>query len=52
MNKMAMAALGLGVAYLMRNKEARDKLMQQFSSMANPMGNATGSKPSQQSQTI
>lgn len=32
MNKMAMAALGLGAAYLMRNKDARDKLMKQFDS--------------------
>ena len=32
MNKMAMAALGLGAAYLMRNKNARGKLMKQFES--------------------
>lgn len=29
---MAMAALGLGAAYLMRNKDARDKVMKQFES--------------------
>ncbi len=34
MNKMAMAALGLGAAYLMRNKGARDKLMKQFESFS------------------
>ena len=28
-NKMAMTALGLGAAYLMRNKNARGKLMKQ-----------------------
>ncbi|MCG7334804.1 hypothetical protein MHZ95_05910 [Sporosarcina sp. ACRSM] len=33
MNKMAMAALGLGAAYLMRNKNARDKLMKQVESL-------------------
>jgi hypothetical protein len=32
MNKMAMAALGLGAAFLMRNKNARGKLMKQFES--------------------
>ncbi len=32
MNKMAMAALGIGAAYLMRNKNARDKLMKQLDS--------------------
>jgi uncharacterized membrane protein len=32
MNKMAMAALGLGAAILMRNKGARDKLMKQVES--------------------
>lgn len=30
MNKMALAALGIGAAYLMQNKNARDKLMKQF----------------------
>ncbi|MFC7363573.1 MULTISPECIES: hypothetical protein [Bhargavaea] len=29
-NKMMMTALGLGAAYLMRNKESRDKLKGQF----------------------
>ncbi|CAM3238707.1 hypothetical protein FITA111629_11765 [Filibacter tadaridae] len=32
MNKITMAALGLGAAYLMRNKDARDKLMKQVES--------------------
>lgn len=32
MNKMAIATLGLGAAYLMRNKDARDKLMKQLES--------------------
>lgn len=30
--KMALAALGLGAAYLMRNKDARSKLSKQFDS--------------------
>ncbi|MDN4606272.1 hypothetical protein [Sporosarcina highlanderae] len=30
--RMALAALGLGAAYLMRNKDARDKLSKQFDS--------------------
>ena len=30
---MAMTVLGLGAAYLMRNKGARDKLMKQFGSL-------------------
>jgi hypothetical protein len=34
MNKIAMTALGLGAAYLMRNKGARGKLMKQFESLA------------------
>jgi len=38
MNKMAIAAIGLGAAYLMRNKEARDKLMKQFGSLTGAMG--------------
>jgi len=29
-NKMALAALGLGAAYLMRNKESRAKVSEQF----------------------
>lgn len=33
MNKVTLTALGLGAAYLMRNKDARDKLMKQFESM-------------------
>ena len=34
MKKIAMTALGLGAAYLMRNKDARDKLLKQFESLA------------------
>ncbi|MCM3636156.1 hypothetical protein M3152_00380 [Sporosarcina luteola] len=30
--KMALTALGLGAAYLMRNKDARNKLSKQFDS--------------------
>jgi hypothetical protein len=33
-NKMMMTALGLGAAYLMRNKESRDKLKGQFNDFA------------------
>lgn len=33
-NKMALTALGLGAAYLMRNKDARDKLAKQVDSFA------------------
>lgn len=33
MNKLTMTALGLGAAYLMRNKNARDKLMKQVESL-------------------
>lgn len=36
MNKFAMAALGIGAAYLMRNKDARGKLMKQFEAMSAP----------------
>ncbi len=45
MNKMAMAALGLGAAYLMRNKGARDKLMKQVESFTGtlPTKNTTQS---------
>lgn len=32
MHKMTWTALGLGAAYLVRNKDARDKLMKQFES--------------------
>ena len=40
--KMALTALGLGAAYLMRNKNARDKLMKQFESFTG-MSSRTGS---------
>ena len=33
--KMAIAALGLGAAYLMRNKDSRDKLSKQFDEFGN-----------------
>ncbi|MEK3936234.1 hypothetical protein MKY41_12965 [Sporosarcina sp. FSL W7-1349] len=36
--KMALTALGLGAAYLMRNKDSRDKLSKQFSEFG---GNTT-----------
>lgn len=39
-NKMLMTALGLGAAYLMRNRESRDKLKGQFNEIA---GSAKGS---------
>jgi len=34
MNKFAIAALGIGAAYVMRNKDARGKLMKQFESLS------------------
>ncbi len=33
--KLALAAVGLGAAYLMRNKDAREKMSKQFSDFAN-----------------
>lgn len=42
MNKMAMTVLGLGAAYLMRNKNARDKLMQQLDSFTGTMSAKKG----------
>lgn len=33
--KMALTAIGLGAAYLMRNKESRDKLVKQFDEFSN-----------------
>lgn len=41
-NKMAMTALGLGAAYLMRNKNARDKLMKQVESFTGMSMNKSG----------
>lgn len=42
--KMAMTALGLGAAFLMRNKNARDKLMKQVESLTGmTMGNKKSS---------
>ena len=49
MNKIALAALGLGAAYFMQNKEARDKLMQQvsqFTGMSMGMNQNSGAGPS------
>lgn len=34
-NKALLAALGMGAAYLMRNKDARDKIAKQFESFTN-----------------
>ena len=34
-NKMAITALGLGAAFLMRNKGSRDKLVKQFDGFTN-----------------
>ncbi|WP_255397303.1 MULTISPECIES: hypothetical protein [unclassified Sporosarcina] len=34
MNKMAMTAVGLGALYLMRNKQSREKLMEQISNLS------------------
>ncbi|MCM3744462.1 hypothetical protein M3193_09925 [Sporosarcina luteola] len=45
--KMALTALGLGAAYLMRNKDARDKLSKQFDSFGStPTRGAKGSRTS------
>lgn len=45
--KMALAALGLGAAYLMRNKDARDKLSKQFDSFGStPMRGDKSSRTS------
>lgn len=40
--RMAMTALGLGAAYLMRNKDARDKLSKQFTEFGNTPMRGTG----------
>ncbi|WP_186321369.1 hypothetical protein [Bacillus sp. FJAT-22090] len=34
-NKMALAALGLGAAYLLRNKNSRDKIAKQVENFTN-----------------
>ena len=45
--KMALAALGLGAAYLMRNKDARNKLSKQFDSFGStPMRGEKSSRTS------
>lgn len=47
MNRMTLTALGLGAAYLMRNKNARDKLMKQVESFTGmSMGTNKGSETS------
>ncbi|MFC5603720.1 hypothetical protein [Sporosarcina koreensis] len=46
MNKMAIAALGLGAAFLMRNKKVRGRLMRQFESLAEPFTSKNGSSNS------
>ncbi|WP_213424011.1 hypothetical protein [Bhargavaea massiliensis] len=43
-NKMMMTALGLGAAYLMRNKESRDKLKGQFNDFAGSTKNSNRSQ--------
>lgn len=45
--KMALTALGLGAAYLMRNKDARNKLSKQFDSFGStPMRGDKSSRTS------
>lgn len=39
-NKFTLTAIGLGAAYLMRNKNAREKLMKQFESFTGMGKNA------------
>ncbi|SIT75993.1 hypothetical protein [Edaphobacillus lindanitolerans] len=45
-NKAMLAAVGLGAAYLMRNKDSRDKLKKQFDNFSGTQGNT----PKRQSQ--
>ena len=45
-NKAMLAAVGLGAAYLMRNKDSRDKLKKQFDNFSGTPGNT----PKRQSQ--
>ncbi|MEK4405803.1 MULTISPECIES: hypothetical protein [Sporosarcina] len=44
MNKMAVTALGLGAAYLMRNKDARNKLMKQVESFTGTLSKKSESQ--------
>lgn len=49
MNKMTLTALGLGAAYLVRNKNARDKLMKQvetFTGMSMSTNKSSGTSSS------
>ncbi len=49
MNKIALAALGVGAVYLMQNKNARDQLMKQvenFTGMTMGMNQNSGSNSS------
>lgn len=39
-NKLTLTAIGLGAAYLMKNKDARKKLMKQFESFTGMGKNA------------
>ncbi|MET3576972.1 hypothetical protein ACFFIY_06800 [Bhargavaea ullalensis] len=46
-NKAMLAAVGLGAAYLMRNKDSRDKLKKQFNDFS---GGGDSNTPKRQSQ--
>ncbi|WP_040226515.1 hypothetical protein [Bhargavaea cecembensis] len=46
-NKAMLAAVGLGAAYLMRNKDSRDKLKKQFNDFS---GGGNQNTPKHQSQ--
>lgn len=43
-NKLAMTTLALGAAYLLRNKDSRQKLKDQFSSLGGPSNREKGRK--------
>ena len=48
-NRLALAALGIGAAYLMQNKNARNKLIKQvetFTGMSMDMSKNSGTGPS------
>lgn len=44
MNKMALAAIGIGAAFLMRNKNARGNLMKQFEGLTTAFSPKSGSQ--------
>ncbi|WJY26674.1 hypothetical protein [Sporosarcina trichiuri] len=48
---LALTALGLGAAYLMRNKDARDKLSKQFDEFSNTPMRGDKKKDARPSQT-